>query len=95
MASKVIIVTGASRGIGLAIAQHLIKESHKVVLAARSKDQLEALKAAHPGQVEYVAGDLGDLKVRLRHGSDKDWKLTMNADNPKDRRGGSQGLWQD
>ncbi|KAK1455959.1 short-chain dehydrogenase [Colletotrichum cuscutae] len=63
MSSKVIIVTGASRGIGLAIAQHLIKESHKVVLAARSKDQLEALKAAHPGQVEYVAGDLGDLKT--------------------------------
>ncbi|GJC82709.1 putative oxidoreductase C30D10.05c [Colletotrichum liriopes] len=62
MASKVIIVTGASRGIGLAIAQHLLKDSHKVVLAARSKDQLEALKTAHPGQVEYVAGDLGDLK---------------------------------
>ncbi|WQF83017.1 Putative short-chain dehydrogenase/reductase SDR, NAD(P)-binding domain superfamily [Colletotrichum destructivum] len=61
--SKVIIVTGASRGIGLAIAQHLLKESHKVVLAARSKDQLEALKAAHPGQVEYIAGDLGDLKT--------------------------------
>ncbi|CCF46522.1 short-chain dehydrogenase [Colletotrichum higginsianum] len=61
--SKVIIVTGASRGIGLAIAQHLLKESHKVVLAARSKDQLETLKAAHPGQVEYVAGDLGDLKT--------------------------------
>lgn len=63
--SKVIIVTGATRGIGLAIAQYLLKDSHKVVLAARSKDQLEALKAAHPGQVEYVAGDLADLKVRL------------------------------
>ncbi|KAK1990499.1 short-chain dehydrogenase [Colletotrichum falcatum] len=63
MASKVIIVTGASRGIGLAITKHLLKDSHKVVLAARSKDQLEALKTAHPGQVEYVAGDLGDLKA--------------------------------
>ncbi|KAJ3959061.1 hypothetical protein N0V92_004350 [Colletotrichum tropicale] len=63
MASKVIIVTGASRGIGLAIAKYLLKDSHKVVLAARSKDQLEALKSAHPGQVEYVAGDLGDFKT--------------------------------
>ncbi|KAF9879480.1 hypothetical protein CkaCkLH20_03023 [Colletotrichum karsti] len=63
MASKVIIVTGASRGIGLAIAQYLLKDSHKVVLAARSKDQLEAIKTAHPGQVEYVAGDLGDIKT--------------------------------
>ncbi|OLN96406.1 putative oxidoreductase C30D10.05c [Colletotrichum chlorophyti] len=61
--SKVIIVTGASRGIGLAIAQQLLKDSHKVVLAARSKDQLEALKASYPGQVEYVAGDLGDFKT--------------------------------
>ncbi|TDZ35937.1 putative oxidoreductase [Colletotrichum spinosum] len=63
MASKVIIVTGASRGIGLAVAKFLLKDSHKLVLAARSKDQLEALKSEYPGQVEYVAGDLGDLKT--------------------------------
>ncbi|KAM9883300.1 hypothetical protein VD0002_g1645 [Verticillium dahliae] len=62
MASKVFIVTGASRGLGLAIAKYLLEASHRVVLAARSKDKLEELKTAYPTQVEYVAGDLGDLK---------------------------------
>ncbi|KAF6807757.1 short-chain dehydrogenase [Colletotrichum sojae] len=63
MASKVFIVTGASRGIGLAIAEYLLRDpAHKVVLAARSEDKLRALKEAHPGQVEYAAVDLADLK---------------------------------
>lgn len=59
MASKVIIVTGASRGLGLAITKHLLGTSNSVVLAARSGEQLEALKAAHPKQVAYLAADLG------------------------------------
>lgn len=61
--SKVIIVTGASRGIGLAIAQSLLSSSHRVVLTARSADKLAEVKAAHPGRVEYVAGDLTDTEV--------------------------------
>lgn len=61
--SKVIIVTGASRGIGLAIAQSLLSSSHRVVLTARSADKLAEVKAAHPGRVEYVAGDLTDAEV--------------------------------
>lgn len=63
MSSKVIIVTGASRGIGLAIASYLLKASHNVVLAARSRDQLDALKKSYPNQVEYVAGDMGNFEV--------------------------------
>ncbi|RBQ87818.1 hypothetical protein VDGD_20682 [Verticillium dahliae] len=65
MPSKVFIVTGASRGLGLAIAKYLLEASHRVVLAARSKDKLEELKTAYPTQVEYVAGDLGDLKASI------------------------------
>ena len=64
MAPKVIIVTGASRGIGLAVAELLISKQHKVVLAARSKEQLEALRTQHPEQVECIAADLGDVSVR-------------------------------
>jgi NAD(P)-dependent dehydrogenase (short-subunit alcohol dehydrogenase family) len=63
MAPKVIIVTGASKGIGLAIARYLLAAEHSVILAARSKDQLEALKAQYPNQVEFVTGDLGDFSV--------------------------------
>lgn len=63
MPSKVIIVTGASRGIGLAIAKWLIKNEHKVVLVARSQKDLEAIKNEHPSQVEFLAADLCDFKV--------------------------------
>ncbi|NPV08722.1 MAG: 3-oxoacyl-ACP reductase FabG [Anaerolineae bacterium] len=42
---RVAIVTGASRGIGLATARLFAQEGAKVVLAARSRDDLEAAAA--------------------------------------------------
>lgn len=63
MSSKVIIVTGASRGIGLAVAKWLIQKEHKVVLVARSQKDLDAIKSEHPSQVEVMAADLCDFKV--------------------------------
>ncbi len=60
---KVVIVTGASRGIGLAIAQDLLAGSHKVVLVARSAEPLQALKEQYPSQVEYLAADMGVADV--------------------------------
>jgi nucleoside-diphosphate-sugar epimerase len=61
--SKVYIVTGASRGLGLAIAQVLLKESHKVFLIARSEDELKKLKTQHGDSVDYMSADLADFKV--------------------------------
>ncbi|KAI1379979.1 NAD(P)-binding protein [Hypoxylon crocopeplum] len=63
MSSKVFIVTGASRGIGLAIAQSLIQASHKVFLVARTETSLQTLKTQHASSVDYIAADLADLKV--------------------------------
>ena len=65
MPSKVIIVTGASRGIGLAIARYLLEASHKVVLVARTASELENLKSRYPSQVEYLTADLTDLDVSV------------------------------
>jgi NADP-dependent 3-hydroxy acid dehydrogenase YdfG len=65
MTSKVIIVTGASRGIGLAVAKWLIKNSHKVVLVSRSEKELQAIKDEFPSQVAYLAADLADLQVQI------------------------------
>jgi short-subunit dehydrogenase len=48
---KVVIVTGASAGIGLAVARLLAQRGAKVVLAARSKDALEKLQAEIPGSL--------------------------------------------
>jgi short-subunit dehydrogenase len=57
--NKVVIVTGASEGIGKAIAEKLAKEGAKLVLAARSEDKLAALAHELPGSVA-VRADMSD-----------------------------------
>ncbi|KAG9527151.1 NAD(P)-binding protein, partial [Aureobasidium melanogenum] len=62
-ASKVVILTGASRGIGLAIAHYLLKQKCRVVTVARSREPMDNLSKQYPGQVEVLAGDLSDLSL--------------------------------
>lgn len=64
MSSKVILVTGASRGVGHAIAKFLINapSQHKVILASRSAGPLQKLQEIAPDRVGYSAGDLSDPK---------------------------------
>jgi short-subunit dehydrogenase len=52
---KVIIVTGASQGIGLALAKILFALGAKVVLAARSKELLDKLEHELPGSFAIKA----------------------------------------
>ena len=61
--NKVALVTGASRGIGAAIAAHLANCGAQVVLAARSKDAIdtqakEITSAGH--QADAIACDVSD-----------------------------------
>jgi NAD(P)-dependent dehydrogenase (short-subunit alcohol dehydrogenase family) len=58
LTSKVGIVTGASRGIGRAIAQTLSGEGMRLVLVARSRDQLEELSASLVTESLIHAADL-------------------------------------
>ncbi|KFY08834.1 hypothetical protein V492_05880 [Pseudogymnoascus sp. VKM F-4246] len=55
--SKVIILTGASRGIGLAAAKFLLQEGHRLIVVARTAGPMEELKGGFPGKVEIVVGD--------------------------------------
>jgi short-subunit dehydrogenase len=55
---KTIIVTGASRGIGLAVAKSLLDASHNVVLISRSAEPLQELKERYPSQVACLAADM-------------------------------------
>jgi NAD(P)-dependent dehydrogenase (short-subunit alcohol dehydrogenase family) len=62
VAERAAIVTGASSGIGLAIARLLGAEGHAVTLAARRPEKLEAAAAELAGEgldVQAVAGNLG------------------------------------
>jgi len=56
---KVAIVTGAGRGIGAAVARELARAGARVVLAARSKDQLEAVhRSLSPSDALCVPTDV-------------------------------------
>jgi NADP-dependent 3-hydroxy acid dehydrogenase YdfG len=56
---KVIIVTGASAGIGLATAKLLAEHGARVALAARSKEVLDQLAEEIPGSFA-VATDMSN-----------------------------------
>lgn len=64
---RVAIVTGASRGLGRALALRLAGEGWRVVVDARGERDLRAVaEAAPPGRVTAIAGDVADAAHRRR-----------------------------
>jgi len=60
-----VMVTGGSRGIGLAIAQELAKAGHQLLLVARNARRLEraahAIRETSAAEVQYLTCDLASL----------------------------------
>ncbi|MGB4075276.1 SDR family NAD(P)-dependent oxidoreductase [Pseudomonas sp.] len=53
-------LTGASSGIGAALAEQLLQQGHRLALSARTVAPLEALAKRFPTQVLVLPGDLSD-----------------------------------
>lgn len=56
------IVTGASKGIGRAIAQKLAKQGHKISAFGRNEEELKSLIDEIGNNSIYFSGDVADLK---------------------------------
>src|SRR5689334_6856052 len=100
LTGRVAIVTGASRGIGAAIARTLAKNGLQVALVARSGDAIEALarelggiavtadvtaKGASEAILREVESRLGPASVLVPNaGIEASYKLTATSDETWD-----------
>ena len=58
--TKVILLTGASRGIGASIATYLLGQGHKAILVSRSTSAMQSVTAPFPAEnYLLVTADLG------------------------------------
>ena len=63
MDKKIVLVTGASSGIGEAVARRLAAEHHTVVLTGRNRSKLESMARAMAGQGQRVVAIAGDVTL--------------------------------
>jgi Short-chain alcohol dehydrogenase of unknown specificity len=59
-AQKVVLVTGASQGIGRGVAEAMLADGHIVVLVARRQAALDDLAEPYPDQAVPIAADVSD-----------------------------------
>lgn len=72
-----VVITGASSGIGLALARHYLDRGASVTAIARRTELLEQLAQAYPGRVHAFAADVRDAAalqgaagaILVRHGA--------------------------
>jgi NAD(P)-dependent dehydrogenase (short-subunit alcohol dehydrogenase family) len=68
---KTVVLTGATRGIGRALADALIGHGHVVAGCGRSTDQIQVLRASHASPHRFDAVDVADW------GQVRDWAGTV------------------
>jgi 3-oxoacyl-[acyl-carrier protein] reductase len=85
-----VIVTGGSRGLGLAIAKHLVSDGYNVVAIARRESpqllkEIECASSGHAGALTFVPFDFADVDaipdfvVRLKKQFGAPYGLVNNA----------------
>jgi NADP-dependent 3-hydroxy acid dehydrogenase YdfG len=53
MEGSIWLITGASSGIGYALAEHVLEQGDQVVLGARTLDPMAALTERHPDELAF------------------------------------------
>lgn len=84
LTSKVVIVTGASSGIGAALAQGFSRQGARVTLAARRLGRLKEVAEKCPGEILIVRADLireGDRKAIFQQTVDQWGRIDILVNN--------------
>jgi short-subunit dehydrogenase len=82
--SKVIVITGASSGIGAELARQLAAQGHRLVLAARRREELEAVAERCGPETLAVVTDVrrrGDVEHLLERALDKRGQVDVWINN--------------
>ena len=58
MTKKKIVITGASSGIGRALAMQFASLGHRVIAVARHRKLLETLQQTYPLHIEIIVADI-------------------------------------
>lgn len=80
------LVTGASSGLGRAVAKTLLENEAQVIITARNEEKLEELKKKFPDQTTIMAGDITDstFLARLKKTLPENlYGVFINAGGPK------------
>ncbi len=82
--SKRILLTGASSGIGYALAQQLAATGNEILVVARREKRLTSLQAAVKecsGTIHCLAGDItcGDFRAKMIQWVDTQWDSTLDV----------------
>ena len=65
LTQAVVLVTGATSGIGLALAERFMSAGSKVIVCGRRKEKLDQIKADHP-ECETIVADVATAEQRKR-----------------------------
>ena len=60
MSEKIVVITGASAGIGAAAAEYLSAQGHSVAIVARRKNELDGVAAQCRGRGYAIVADVSD-----------------------------------
>jgi NAD(P)-dependent dehydrogenase (short-subunit alcohol dehydrogenase family) len=79
-----VFITGASSGIGWALAEYYARQGAQLGLAARRAEPLQRLSARWPGQVRCYPLDVTDAASLRAAGADDAFQLHAEAPQPGD-----------